>query len=380
MALEASGYAQAPPNPMAGQSTPIYGGGGMNAGNGYQGGMPAGGGYGGGMGGYGGGGMPGQYGTNYPLGAYGQNMVVTANLEHGQPIILDPETGQPLPPGVVPNLRDPNQYYPYQPGEAVQEALMWNKAQSEKTINDSLKNIFSSADEYAADKIKEGGKARDAAMLEGSKKIGGEVEKAIKDPEGYLTEKAKGLQGSLTGAISGQSSGSKSGGGSLTGGSKNVGSSGNFASDLGYQTGQGIKGVGGAIQGIGKGLTDFGKGVGEGLGFGKGNPDRVKEPFGMSDRDFSKQGTRRLDGDFDRRAKQIGDAIVDQGFGLKPDLGFLKPNPSDGLKGSLDSNVNFGFRGKVESNLQLNSGGGLPQRPSSSGGRPEMRRMEPRIN
>lgn len=369
MAFVNAGTTAAPPNPLAGTSTPVYGGG-----YGGPGGM-----YGGGMGGYGGGGMPGQYGTNYPLGAYGQNMVVTANLEHGQPIILDPETGQPLPPGVVPNIRDENQYYPYQPWEAAQEAQQYADAQSAKTMNDALKTVMEPWDNLRAEKIKQGAATKDAAITAGAGAIRKESEALIKDPQGYLTEKAKNLPSSLSGVFGG--SDSKSGGGSSTkssGGSRQMGSSGNLASDLGYQTGQGIKGIGGALEGLGKGLTDFGKGVGEGLGLGKGNPDRVGST-GLTNKQFGEYGQAVLNDDYRNKGKQISDAKIDKGFGLNPDLGFLNKTPSDGLRGSLNREVDWGFSGKLESNLQLNSGGGLPSRPSSTGGRPEMRRMEPRI-
>ena len=353
MAFVNAGTTAAPPNPLAGTSTPVYGGG-----------------YGGPGGMYGGGGVPGQYGTNYPLGSYGQNMIVTANLEHGQPIILDPETGEPLPPGIVPNIRNPDQYYPYQPFEAAQEAKQYADAQSAKTMNDALKTVMEPYDNWLAEKIKKGAADKDAAITQGAEKIRSESEKLIANPQGYLEDKAKGLSGSIGDVFSG---GSKS-----TGGSKNIGSSGNLASDLGYQTGQGIKGLSGAVGGAIQGLTDFGKGVGEGLGLGKGNPGRVGST-GLTNKQFGEYGQAVLNDDYRNKGKQISDAKIDKGFGLNPDLGFLNKTPSDGLRGSLNRDVDWGLGAKLESNIQLNSGGGLPQRPTSSGGRPEMRRMEPRI-
>lgn len=370
--MEFAGFAAAPADPRVGTSTPIYGGGGMQGGYG-GGGIPV-------------GGMPGQYGTHHSLGSYGQSMVVTANLEHGQPILHNPETGEPLPPGVVPNIRNPNEYYAYTPWEASQEAQMVADAQSAKTMNDALKRAMEPWDEFRAEQIKKGAATKDAAITAGAEKFREESEKFLKDPQKYLGDASKGLGASLGGALTGSggsnSNGNKSGGSRPGTSNPNVGKSGNFASDIGYSTGQGIKGlsgaVGGAIQGIGKGLTDFGKGVGEGLGFGKGNPDRVGAT-GLTNKQFGEYGQAVLNDDYRNKGKQISDAKIDKGFGLNPDLGFLNKTPSDGLRGSLNRDVDWGLGAKLESNIQLNSGGGLPQRPTSSGGRPEMRRMEPRI-
>ena len=370
--MEFAGFAAAPADPRVGTSTPIYGGGGMQGGYG-GGGIPA-------------GGMPGQYGTHHSLGSYGQSMVVTANLEHGQPILHNPETGEPLPPGVVPNIRNPNEYYAYTPWEASQEAQMIADAQSAKTMNDALKQAMEPWDEFRAEQIKKGAATKDAAITAGAEKFRGESEKFLKDPQKYLGDASKGLGASLGGALTGSggsnSNGNKSGGSRPGTSNPNVGKSGNFASDIGYSTGQGIKGIGGTIQGIGKGLTDFGKGIGEGLGFGNPNPDRVTES-GKTNRQINQNmldnfndittgrsfDTRGGQGAYDEWRKN---AAIDQMFGLTPkQLPTSQVNNIPNSVGSKPFSPTFGG----------NSGGAATQTNTQTlpDGRPRMRRMEPQI-
>ncbi|MCT7948300.1 hypothetical protein NG798_00640 [Ancylothrix sp. C2] len=335
MALEASGYAQAPANPMAGQSTPIYGGGGSMGGGGYASG--------------GGGPVQGQHGTHYPLGSYGQSMVVTANLEHGEPIIMDPKTGQPLPPGVVPNLRDPNQYYPYQPWEASQEAQMIADAKSKQTLNQAIQNIYGPYDEARAEQITKGQAARDEAILRGSEQFKAESEKFLNNPEGYISGKAQEFGNSLKGGGGSKVGG---GGGKSSTANSNIGKTGNSANDTGYAFGQGLKGAG---ESIGKAAgsawntgQDFFRGAWQGLGVIPDDPNRVG-PTGQTNEQFSRYGEAVIDGHFNRqnRQQQVTDARILKGLGLEPDLGFLNRNQEDvsfeqrskGLGGGLNANL-----------------------------------------
>lgn len=60
-------------------------------------------------------------GNIYPLGGGMMATTIYATVTSGQPIILDPKTGIPYPPGFIPEIQDPNTWEGWQLGDSWKE-------------------------------------------------------------------------------------------------------------------------------------------------------------------------------------------------------------------------------------------------------------------
>ncbi|WP_293128862.1 hypothetical protein [Microcoleus sp. bin38.metabat.b11b12b14.051] len=81
------------------------------------------GGYGGGAGGVPGGqGGSGGGGNTYLLGGGMGYTTVYATVKSGQPIIINPETGKPYPPGYIPEIQDPSTHEEWRPGDSLADS------------------------------------------------------------------------------------------------------------------------------------------------------------------------------------------------------------------------------------------------------------------
>ena len=69
-----------------------------------------------------GGGM-GPNGDIYPLGGGMAHTTIYAVVESGQPIIMNPKTGEPYPPGYIPTIQDPSTWEQWQPGQSWTEVM-----------------------------------------------------------------------------------------------------------------------------------------------------------------------------------------------------------------------------------------------------------------
>ena len=87
----------------------------------------------------------------YPLGQYQQNQMVYMILESGRPIIMNPETGKPYPPGYVPKVHDKRTWEEWAPGDSWTEEAEKTNAQWSHDIQQSTEKITRPWEEYFAE-------------------------------------------------------------------------------------------------------------------------------------------------------------------------------------------------------------------------------------
>lgn len=87
----------------------------------------------------------------YPLGQYQQNQMVYMILESGRPIIMNPETGQPYPPGYIPKVHDKRTWEEWQPGDSWSEEAEKTNAQWSYDIQQTTEKIIRPWEEYKAE-------------------------------------------------------------------------------------------------------------------------------------------------------------------------------------------------------------------------------------
>lgn len=78
----------------------------------------------------------------YPIGSTLSQPVIYAQVAHGEPVILNPETGQAYPPGYVPEVNDPYTHESWQIGDSWAEAKELADAQLSESIRQSGENFF----------------------------------------------------------------------------------------------------------------------------------------------------------------------------------------------------------------------------------------------
>ncbi|MEG4520890.1 MULTISPECIES: hypothetical protein [unclassified Microcoleus] len=69
-------------------------------------------------------------GNIYPLGQQTQYTRIYAVVQSGEPIIVNPETGEPYPPGYIPTIQDPNTREGWQAGDSWREIMELTNAKS----------------------------------------------------------------------------------------------------------------------------------------------------------------------------------------------------------------------------------------------------------
>lgn len=107
---------------------------------------------------------------------------VYAQVESGPPIIMNPETGQPYPPGFVPTVQNPYTHDLYQPFEKMQEARQLAQAESAYAWNKAMENVLGPIDERMANAHLDKNRQANQQLLSESEKMGA-------DPAGYIQGK-----------------------------------------------------------------------------------------------------------------------------------------------------------------------------------------------
>lgn len=281
------------PQGMAQQYQPGGYGGVQYGGTGY--GYPAGGtGYGMAGGGMAGGGMAGGgYGISQPMtqeqaqaqmwAAQTGYTGVYAQVESGPPIIMNPETGKPYPPGFTPTVQNPYTHDLYQPFEKMQEAKQLRDAEAAAARNKFLENTLGKWEGEAADRMLEEGRKSDEQLIKDSEALG-------KDPKGFITGKLNEWMGGGKAASGGTAAATPGGG--KTGGTKPgiTPSTPQTPREMGQQLGgniaDGIRGIGSNTQKTGNAIIDFGQGFLSGAGLVN---DQVKTGVGAGIRGAADQ-------------------------------------------------------------------------------------------
>lgn len=92
-------------------------------------------------------------GFGYPLGGTLSQPVIYAQVSHGEPIILDPETGQAYPPGYVPPIDDPNTHLQWVPGTSWQEINELADSKLQESWRQTLENLIRPTEELIANRV-----------------------------------------------------------------------------------------------------------------------------------------------------------------------------------------------------------------------------------
>jgi hypothetical protein len=97
------------------------------------------------------GGQPGGMNGNiYPLGSQFGHTTIYAVVESGQPIIINPETGQPYPPGYIPTIQDPNTWEQWRPGQSWTETMELANAEFSEGMRQAQETLLRPGEEAAA--------------------------------------------------------------------------------------------------------------------------------------------------------------------------------------------------------------------------------------
>lgn len=180
---------------------------------------------------------------------------IYATVESGPPIIINPETGQPYPPGYVPSVQNPYTHDLYTPFEKIQEAKALRDAEAALARNKFLENSLGKWDEQMAERMLAEGRAADAQLIKDGEALG-------KDPAGFVRNKLSEFMG-----------GGSTGGGGKTGSATPTGSNNSKpltpkeqGAKLGSDIAGGIRNFGSETQKTGNAIRDFGEGFLSGAG------------------------------------------------------------------------------------------------------------------
>jgi len=99
-----------------------------------------------------GGGM-GSGGNIYPLGGGMAHTTIYAVVESGLPIIMNPKTGEPYPPGYIPSIQDPNTWEQWQPGQSWMEVIGLANAELAEALRMSQEILIRPGEEAAAENV-----------------------------------------------------------------------------------------------------------------------------------------------------------------------------------------------------------------------------------
>ncbi|MEG4446990.1 hypothetical protein QUB49_35455, partial [Microcoleus sp. AT9_B4] len=97
----------------------------------------------------------GSQGNIYPL---GNNLAYTriyAVVQSGEPIIVNPETGEPYPPGYIPTIQDPNTRENWQPGDSWTEIMEFTNAKSNEQMRLTKEIALRPGEEAIGNKVSE---------------------------------------------------------------------------------------------------------------------------------------------------------------------------------------------------------------------------------
>ena len=99
-------------------------------------------------------GMQGGMGANgniHPLGFGMGHTTIYAVVESGQPIIMNPKTGEPYPPGYIPSIQDPNTWEQWQPGQSWAETMGLAQAELQEGMRQAQETLIRPGEEAAAE-------------------------------------------------------------------------------------------------------------------------------------------------------------------------------------------------------------------------------------
>ena len=131
-----------------------------------------------------GGGM-GPNGDIHSLGGGMAHTTFYAVVASGLPIIRNPKTGEPYPPGHIPTIQDPNTWEQWRPGDSWKEVMGLADAQLAEDLRMAQETVFRPAEEAAAELV--GGFKRDLGNASkkwatgAAEKIYGKDNKTLKD-------------------------------------------------------------------------------------------------------------------------------------------------------------------------------------------------------
>lgn len=94
-------------------------------------------------------------GGMYPLGQGVAYTRVYLQVQSGEPIILNPETGEPYPPGYVPTIQDPNTRENWQPGDSWTELQQFADAKLAETMRLGKERLIRPGEEILGNKVAE---------------------------------------------------------------------------------------------------------------------------------------------------------------------------------------------------------------------------------
>lgn len=94
-------------------------------------------------------------GGTYPLGQGVAYTRVYLQVQSGEPIILNPETGEPYPPGYVPTIQDPNTRENWQPGDSWTELQQFADAKLAETMRLGKERLIRPGEEILGNKVAE---------------------------------------------------------------------------------------------------------------------------------------------------------------------------------------------------------------------------------
>lgn len=92
-------------------------------------------------------------GGMYPLGQGVAYTRVYLQVQSGEPIIVNPETGEPYPPGFVPTIQDPNTRENWQPGDSWTEIQQFADAQLAEVMRLGQERLIRPGEEIVANKV-----------------------------------------------------------------------------------------------------------------------------------------------------------------------------------------------------------------------------------
>lgn len=92
-------------------------------------------------------------GGMYSLGQGVGGTIIYLKVQSGEPILLNPETGEPYPPGYVPTIQDPNTRENWQPGDSWTEIQQFADAKLAETMRLGKERLIRPGEEIVANKV-----------------------------------------------------------------------------------------------------------------------------------------------------------------------------------------------------------------------------------
>ncbi|MEG4521128.1 MULTISPECIES: hypothetical protein, partial [unclassified Microcoleus] len=92
-------------------------------------------------------------GNIYPLGQTAAYTRIYAIVQSGEPIIVNPETGEPYPPGYIPTIQDPNTREGWQFGDSWKEIMEITDAKSAESWRQTKEIALRPGEEATAKKV-----------------------------------------------------------------------------------------------------------------------------------------------------------------------------------------------------------------------------------